>query len=1611
MAEIDIDIAYGYDGSSIYTLPHDSIAYKCACGIKFYNPAEGTRSYLWSPKRRPVTALTFSSKRDKFAFAERGKNPIVYIYSYPEKRKLAELKDASVVELGDLAFDRAGNQLATLGTLPKFELQIWSLSGYPQVICESDCAQSHAKFVSFSPWSPTDLCTSGSGHVTFWKIEKSQNKQSLTSVDGKVPGTVSRFHTHTWSIGNEVYVGCKEGEIYGFDPTTGMGMILPETHGAEAITCISVSKHHLIAASEDGFLRFYYHQSKTLAKAIQLNTDRLSDFRFMQDWMSLVVGCEDGVLFNISLPGYDKPNIEDEYFEELQPKTTVVADFHSGPVTCCSHLVLEKCLATAGVDGTLRIWDYTYNTLKSKTPIGERPTIIRCGQGARTHTTLAIGYATGCVRLVDVEDVNLPKVVFREKLDESEVVALEFDPESTVVAVLLRNNKLFWIDVPEGQILGWIKVADECQATDCCWVDETPEERMVLVSMDNSHVLAFRPPVEGVVHSENPSYQLDRDALYANLWRLEYAAVKMCYAAAYLDRHQIFALGEDKCLAVIFLSKEMQPKPEDGKEEMIPLSPAALRYADFAKLGSTIALSPDKSMLMCCGQDGRCTVREAEKLLVEDPHSSLANLSARWVQRHSPFKTGINAAAWSMDGKSIFTVGEDGFVFGMKLKAARKDVPPYTLDAQREVEDEPEEEDVFNVKQQKAEEQFMVLANQAYRDQVKEKVAEMAVRLQTLKVQNANAEELEKLEAHEFMVDSVKDEARLEGDQMVEEVRESIRWQNVQREYYFDKIKKECYDTMEEKLVVIKGMLAETEVSNYNVRYKNKVDAKLLKKVKFLRGVQDEEFRRRQKPYFLDDLYADEEEEEEEEAAPPLTGGQSSMMSPTTGGGGGDFEDKEAEEKAKKDEAQKKANDEEGKPVAKVTDEMLADEPTLELQYSPFEEYTRHRAVTQMWLLNGQIHAFKKAFNQQHKAMLARKKADISKIQEKNIRVQQILAELELQEAIFKPSFVASEQPEKILQVLDSEIKIEKYYSPEELKRMEEAKIADAKRRAEQEDESVERGLKIMMDNRLDRDENATQVLKKPAFADEKPESEWTDEEQKEMRMYEKALEKQAEEDEKKRRALEQELKQVKKENQEIAQGFDAAVLGLLKDKLECDQQIFELDLRIIKLAQYVMQREEMEVKVTKLAGVLEEIKSKTAKSTQHVMDWKRELDNKTDLYQQYLMEERNIEKKFRMHFADSEEFIEVLLKLLRKKPKAKGKRGEQQDNADQGGSVDPFAAAETKTKVAAEPDVKLDKPDGLAEHVWQEFLHFRQQRNEQEREMKEISQELADMQKYHQTIKTANEELHAKLELNLRKMNEFQEQMVRDSYNLDYLSRYKQGQIEVEQAAVVTDYADAILIHKSKIMELNTDIRASGGEKVKILKEIKEFKKGIRAVEWETEMLDYSCGTLEVEYRHLHTLRVTKSMQEFIKGGGEGHNAMEQAKLLKKIEHTKKTFENKVEDKKHAILKIKKLVKEKAHENISLDEATAEATGIVRDRNEIVSLQNTGLDQARALKIMKDLRVTRKLEDVAKAQQDELVELKQRIDKLRERTFPSFAVVSKRVVGNPDEKDGPETF
>ena len=94
---------------------------------------------------------------------------------------------------------------------------------------------------------------------------------------------------------------------------------------------------------------------------------------------------------------------------------------------------------------------------------------------------------------------------------------------------------------------------------------------------------------------------------------------------------------------------------------------------------------------------------------------------------------------------------------------------------------------------------------------------------------------------------------------------------------------------------------------------------------------------------------------------------------------------------------------------------------------------------------------------------------EISRIREKNIRIAKIISQLKLAESLIQPSLSDCEQPEKVLVVDDSEIKIEKYVSPEEEKRMQEqARQEEERKFSSTVDNPRERALETMMGGQLE---------------------------------------------------------------------------------------------------------------------------------------------------------------------------------------------------------------------------------------------------------------------------------------------------------------------------------------------------------------------------------------------------------------------------------------------------------------------------------------------------------------------------------------------------------------
>merc|ERR1712066_847639 len=115
----------------------------------------------------------------------------------------------------------------------------------------------------------------------------------------------------------------------------------------------------------------------------------------------------------------------------------------------------------------------------------------------------------------------------------------------------------------------------------------------------------------------------------------------------------------------------------------------------------------------------------------------------------------------------------------------------------------------------------------------------------------------------------------------------------------------------------------------------------------------------------------------------------------------------------------------------------------------------------------------------------------------------------------------------------------------------------------------------------------------------------------------------------------------------------------------------------------------------------------------------------------------------------------------------------------------------------------------------------------------------LAHYQRERDEAKGTCEQIRAELE-------DHSQLMDRELYDIEILFKLKQGQVEVPQAAVVTDYSDAIIIEKEVVESRNRRILELGKEKIGTLETTKEFRKKLNLIQWEHQMLAMQTSDLE---------------------------------------------------------------------------------------------------------------------------------------------------------------------
>eukprot|EP00658_Telonema_sp_P-2_P005332 TRINITY_DN11996_c0_g1_i1.p1 TRINITY_DN11996_c0_g1~~TRINITY_DN11996_c0_g1_i1.p1 ORF type:complete len:1325 (+),score=467.71 TRINITY_DN11996_c0_g1_i1:92-4066(+) len=1301
---------------------------------------------------------------------------------------------------------------------------------------------------------------------------------------------------------------------------------------------------------------------------IDLGEDGIVSAEFEESYSKLYLETSHGSLYSIEFPGAMQDNGEFYILKKL-------ASDHKGPINSMDTFKSgEPWVATAGHDCTLRVWDYRrkgmLGGIRSESPM----TAVTCHP---SKPVVAIGTQLGMLRFARCSNVGCD-IMVRQKLFESDVVSMNFSHNGDYLACSSSAGDIFFAD---GQVDNQLQLLAYAKFPDKVIVGSSWLLQELYVAFDDCTIVNLPAPPLSMKNEELE--------LPSTVW----ATMKKPITAISAGGSMVMVLTADAQLTCF-----------NAAGEVVEV------FLDHQKQADTIAVSPDGQLVATGGRDGSIFIRSTDFSKVQS------------IQPHHYLKDGVGLVQFSTSSEQLFSAGHRDGLFSMwSLNStnhmSRQREPDLSLldDSEIDVQVEVVVLDDIAAKVREAEEAL----HAEERANLRSKVAALKAKLDNLIQSNETAPDLEKMDRKELVIDfETRDELVAENDSRVADVKQDTRYKNLGFDLIASRIKKECWTSMEVQGKTIKPFKnvdgSEYNVVSFPIRKRTRAEKGRLANVRMLRCVERAEMWQRTKK------------------RPQAEGLKEGAED------GGEDGNEAAQEEEFFDETK------------------VGKESNLQLLYDWFETFSPQRKRAQIVLLEAVILDTQGKFNDQCDKMLGEKDSVINFIKKNNERIRQIMYDLDAEEDIFEPSLDELENPDLCLQCADDEIAVEKFKNKAQLAAEAKAAKEEEERLAAMEDNIFERALDDFMHGTLEvkkEEINLREAFPREEWMDNLAVEDMSDDQKKEFEVWQAEKAKFEEEADKYRRALESELKKLHGDNTEACSGFDEKLTELYQQMLLTHRRIYEYELRMISLASSLQQEAVRDSKITSLEQEYETVHSRHEQTSVTRKEFHIELERQTDDYQALVAEERGMEKLFKKEIAEIAEpdQVNVLMQLYKRrnrpvrrasvvalrnaslrvmqqfKPNARVRPSlaaavessaqqdleeeeEEETPAFQQGTETPYSGVlDLLTKKRKRPLLKLaehrlplhEYPEGISDLVIEKLDRSRDVKIETEITLAIMSDTIKDMNLKFDQISKEDDDMS-------RKKHELQESLEslyaakkRSRFNMDVLFALKQGQVEVEQAAVVTDFSDSIMIHRSVVDEVNAHIRKLWGEKLEILKESKAVRGEFAIQNWEREKLDMMFDDLTEKTREFQLQRVTKSLQELIKSGVgvEARKEAEITTLERKIEFYQGSFEAKVKERKGKLQKLRQVTKELQEENWQLEEDIRELEISVSERKKIYDLKfehqeggaamgKTSGDRAK----FNEAVARKRLVDIAKAQAEEVEFLRDELTRLRQRTFPSFS-------------------
>lgn len=315
---------------------------------------------------------------------------------------------------------------------------------------------------------------------------------------------------------------------------------------------------------------------------------------------------------------------------------------------------------------------------------------------------------------------------------------------------------------------------------------------------------------------------------------------------------------------------------------------------------------------------------------------------------------------------------------------------------------------------------------------------------------------------------------------------------------------------------------------------------------------------------------------------------------------------------------------------------------------------------------------------------------------------------------------------------------------------------------------------------------------------------------------------------------------------------------------------------------------------------------------------------------------DREVERHCRKELAAFDFFNDALMKLFRNRDPPT----EQEQEKEKTSSDAIFEMSEQTRPLYRALVFEKDAIEGLPREAWDKMMVFREKKIDTEQEVENALASFTELQNLVTAVLENSERIRLETEDVTRAMNDFMEYKFHATYNPRHLFQLKQGQVEVPQAPVVTDYSDCVLINRNEVENLNEVIISLGNAKVEALTEMKNYRKGIHALEWENKVVDFQAEDLVIRTRDIQLLKVTKEMQEYLQSGDKHRANSEVAALERRFDFNAKIFRQRMIEKKSNFQKLASKIAERQTENNDLDAQLKSLESSINERQKIINVQ-----------------------------------------------------------------------